>query len=140
MIAAPGNHHPIAAAAGALALGTVLAACGAGAQPITASGTLQVTDSNPPPDSSGCDYAADDGFADIAQGTQVTVSAGGRVLAVGQLQFGTDPGNTGTCSFAFAVRGVPGGHALYGVEVSHRGTLYYSAAQLQGGIMMTLGD
>lgn len=136
--------HVLAPAAAALALGAVLAACGAAAPAaraahITVTGVLEVTDASPAGDTAGCDYAADDGYSDISQGAQVTVSVAGKVIAVGQLQAGSDATDSGTCSFVFNVNGVPAGRRLYGVQVSHRGTLYYSAAQLRKGLQMTLG-
>lgn len=136
--------HALASAAAALALGAALAACGGSAPahraaPITVTGVLEVTDASPAGDTAGCDYGADDGYSDISQGAQVTVSVAAKVIAVGQLQAGSDATDSGTCSFVFTVNGVPAGRRLYGIQVSHRGTLYYTAAQLRKGIQMTLG-
>jgi hypothetical protein len=133
-------RNPYRAAVPAIALALLAAGCGSSAPPpFRVTGEMDVTDASPAADSDGCQFAADDGYSDITQGAQVTVSAGGRVLAVGELQEGTEPGDSGTCDFPFTVSGVPGGHSLYGVQVSHRGTLYYSRAQLRAGITMTLG-
>lgn len=90
----------------------------------------------------------DDGYDDIAEGTQVTVyDAAGAVLAAGTLGVG-DPqidnsqsdGGDSPCALPITVHDVPGGHDMYQVEVSHRGKIAFSAADAQAGrVEITLG-
>lgn len=75
------------------------------------------------------------GFKDISGGAAVTVyDASGKVIAVANTTDGlwTDmPTNhgDGTCIFQFTVKNVPASD-FYGIEVSHRGQVRYSAADL----------
>lgn len=85
------------------------------------------------------------GYADIAAGTPVVITdQGGAVIATGQLGTGsatvdTTTGRATQCTFTFAVTAVPN-RPFYGVTVSHRGTVTYSAAQARGGqAALTLG-
>jgi zinc-ribbon domain len=81
------------------------------------------------------------GFSDIVPGTQVTVKDGdGKLLGTGTLSAGS--GDINHCSLTFTVAGVPE-VAFYAIEVSHRGALDFSLAQMQtnGWIVgMSLGN
>lgn len=126
----------------------LLAACAAPPDPVTVAGTLTVPggyahgglEGGP-----GQPCAVDGGHADIRAGAQVVVTdASGETLALGRLGGGTlqlpDPGVWGTrsCAFPFTVQ-APGGHAFYGVEVTHRGVLRYTDEQLRRPLEMSLG-
>jgi hypothetical protein len=81
------------------------------------------------------------GYADIFAGTQVVVTDGAsRTIALGQLGDGSWNSVNGVCVFDFSVTGVPAGHLFYGIEVSHRGRLQYTAEQMTHPIAQTLGD
>lgn len=101
-------------------------------------GTLVLTDSGllrlP---SNSC--AGQRGYDDIGPNAQVTVSADGKVVAVGFLGVGVFQGSV-QCVFPVFVDGVPLGHDFYSVEVGHRGKLNYPASTLQSEpIRITLG-
>lgn len=85
------------------------------------------------------------GYDDIRGGAQVTVTdPNGKVIALGKLDegkatVGSDQRAT-ECVFPFKVDGVPASHGFYGVEVSHRGVLRYSEADIQSKkLEFTLG-
>lgn len=106
------------------------------------SGVITVTPSNYPnvwPGEANTPCATTDGFSDIAPGTQVVITdAASKTLALGRLEVGTRDG-VGGCSFAFTVPGVPLGQQFYGIEVSHRGRLQYTADQVKLPLSLTLG-
>lgn len=92
------------------------------------------------------------GYSDITAGAQVVVyDPGGTTIATGALETGkpaalSDMGGllskqvAGECQFAFSVSGIPE-QTFYGVQVSHRGRMTYSAEQVGGmWITMTLGS
>lgn len=86
------------------------------------------------------------GFDDIRGGTSVVVhDAGGRTIATGQLDDGVGSNFATsemamTCRFSFTVTGVPK-QRFYGIEVSHRGTVTFTAKQVAAGkIMLSLGE
>lgn len=82
-----------------------------------------------------------DGYTDIAQGTEVDVSdSAGKVIALGHLDDGIVTDDAANCSFPFTVSGVPTKSGIYGIQVGHRGTLHYSAADLRSGPALTLGN
>jgi hypothetical protein len=92
-----------------------------------------------------CNSAASD-YPDIEQGVQVVVTnSSGTVIGTGQLGDGKDQnnpflGNISTaCDYSFTVQ-VPSGMDRYGITISHRGTIWFSAKQMQGGPSLTLGD
>lgn len=97
----------------------------------------------------GGSCASATGYDDVQSGAQVTVTdAAGKVVAVGALQaglvselFDKEPlrGFASRCSFGFKVLGVAGGQDIYSVEVSHRGEVRFSRAQLDKPISLTLG-
>ena len=89
---------------------------------------------------------AEAGYEDIRDGAQVVITdASSKTIAVGKLGPGKmrRPGGADAsdrhCVFAFEVS-APRGHDFYGIEVSHRGRLQYTAAQLQAPLELTLGD
>ena len=83
---------------------------------------------------------ADPGFKDIYAGAQVVVSGkSGETLAIGRLEVDPTFVSAARCNFVFTVEGVPAGEDFYGIEVSHRGRLQYSEADVQRPIHLTLG-
>ena len=117
-----------ALAAVAAAALPVLAGCG-GSSALTIHGTLEVSDfSN---DGSSCLFGSDSGYSDLAQGTQVTVSApDGTVLGSGALGDPQSGGNGVVCDFPFTIKNVQGGEPRYGIAVSHRGTVWFSPKEV----------
>ncbi|MEV8309937.1 hypothetical protein AB0P36_21930 [Streptomyces flavidovirens] len=80
------------------------------------------------------------GYADLDAGTEVTITdASGTVVAADNLTTGEVVGSA--CLFNFTVRDIPAGSKLYRVEVSHRGALTKTEAELRkGDIAFTIGD
>ena len=83
------------------------------------------------------------GFDDMAAGTQVVINDGsGSTIATGHLNEGTganpyidvggtpDPEIVDTCLFSFDVEGIRDSD-FYSVEVSHRGAMTYSKAEME---------
>jgi hypothetical protein len=98
---------------------------------------------------------ADDGYSDISENSQVTVTDGaGEVVGVGRLSPGVQTGSSGfsygdflgsgyrppICAFSFEFT-VPGGSEFYNLSVgnSNRGDITYTAEELATGIFLTLG-
>lgn len=85
-----------------------------------------------------------DGYDDIHDGTQVTVTAAdGKVVALGTVRSGAatldETGEIGLkCALPFTVYRVPAGQGFYGVELAHRGVVRYQEAQLGKAIQLTL--
>ncbi|MFF0864122.1 hypothetical protein ACFYUV_20355 [Nonomuraea sp. NPDC003560] len=86
------------------------------------------------------------GFKDIQEGVQVVVTdAASKTIALAALGPGKmrRPGGPDAldrhCVFPFAVS-APAGHDFYGVEVSHRGRVQFTAAQVKTPLELTLGD
>jgi hypothetical protein len=113
--------------------------------PTTVSGSLSLHD----PDSfsglsSGTACEGSNGYNDITQGAQVTVSDNsGSILAVSSsgMSAGTADGS-GNCVFSFTIDNVPYSQ-FYQFQVSHRGQLAYSYQQLSSDnfqIATTLGN
>lgn len=137
----------IPAVLGALALAGLLAACGTSnaapkAQPsssttsanLSISGTLLLypgTDELNP-------CAPTGGYSDIQDGAAVTIeNAQGTVIATAVLSNASNNGSS--CAFDW-IATVPRS-TFYKVEISHRGQLTYSLAQVQqGDLQSTLGD
>ena len=116
-----------------LALMFVVAACGSSAAAPThqLDGTIHLTTSGGLT-RSGASCAGTGGYEDFQAGTPVTVkNEAGTIIASGALGSGvSDPVYpTVACNFAFTVKGVPQAK-FYSVEVSHRGAITYSAADL----------
>lgn len=79
------------------------------------------------------------GYDDISPGATVTVGGStGQTLGVGALSAGHETAG-GYCQFTFDVQ-VPAGQSAYTVTVSHRGTQTFTPAQVEAGIVLTLGD
>lgn len=105
----------------------------------TATGSLVLADSGGVQSLPGGSCQGKNGYNDIHQGTQVVVTdQAGTVIGTGALESGLLVG--GHCMFAFTVPSVPSGKSFYGVSVSHRGTLQYKQAELQGGLQLSLGS
>ncbi|PXY25345.1 hypothetical protein BAY59_24205 [Prauserella coralliicola] len=77
------------------------------------------------------------GYDDIGPGAQVTVyDNAGAVLAAGQLGPGRLDEGTYSCVFDIRIEGVPSGHNIYQIEVSHRGKIAFSEGE---PVALTLG-
>lgn len=90
-------------------------------------------------------HALSTGFADVAEGAQVTVTnPAGTVVGLGKLGGGVievhpvygDPAKV--CSFPIRVTGVPAGLGRYGVEVAHRGVVRFNEVDLAQPITLDL--
>jgi hypothetical protein len=131
-----------AIAVGVAALGLVLGVVAA-ASTMEITGTFQLVDAGYygyGGFSSGSACSGRGGYSDIHAGTGVTIAdASGAVVATGSLQSGRASSST-TCDFTFTVPDVPAGEDFYQVEVSHRGTLTYTADQLRAGLALSLGS
>lgn len=83
------------------------------------------------------------GYDDIAAGAQVTVKdQTGTLIGTGSLEAGKANAERTTCTFAFKVADLPDA-TFYAIEVSHRGELTYSAAEMETRhwvVAFTLGD
>lgn len=83
------------------------------------------------------------GYSDLAQGAQVVVQDGsGTTLAIGQLDAGIGESYVapyGACQFGFTVPGAPAGKGFYRIEISHRGAVNYTEAQLDTSLALTIG-
>lgn len=109
--------------------------------PLTISGTIAIA-----PRAGGwtggagerCETGTSGGHSDLKEGAQIVISdATAKTLAIGHLGGGAQDG-VGGCKFSFRVTEVPVGHDFYGVEVTHRGRLQYTAEQVTKPIEMTL--
>jgi hypothetical protein len=81
------------------------------------------------------------GYSDIREGAQVVVTdAASKTIALGQLSYGSWDQNDARCIFLFSVTEVPAGHRFYGIEVSRRGRLQYTAEEISRPLALTLGD
>jgi hypothetical protein len=133
-----------------LAIAAFLAACGASASPATHElrGTLVLSEdlgaqaginNNGTTVSTSCQGSG--GYADIQTGASIVIKdEGGKILATGTLGDGLalDQFN---CSFTFQVTSVPDAK-FYQVEVSHRGAITYSRADMDKAgwkVQFTLG-
>jgi hypothetical protein len=84
------------------------------------------------------------GYDDITEGAQVTVyDSAGKIVATDQLGAGTPGGQAldlppSNCTFPITMK-VPGSD-FYAVEVSHRGKVTFSRAQVESGdVALTIG-
>lgn len=112
------------------------------AQIVTVVGTLTLADSPGVLNLDDVHCRGMGGYDDIAEGSQVTVTdEHGTVVGLGELNEGVLDGSgpTRQCRFAFTVNNIPAGHAIYGVSVSHRGTIQVRADDLDN-VSLTLGD
>lgn len=130
-------RHVLGAIAAVLAV-LALAACGGRAAATTrpravlALGTISVA----------APCGDTDSYPDVQAGSQVIVrNSAGTVIATASLGSGhADDGENlaDNCRFPFDVK-VPGGLARYGIEIGHRGTVWYSPAEMRNGPKLTLG-
>jgi hypothetical protein len=73
------------------------------------------------------------GFSDIREGTQAVLTDEKQtVLAAAPLVA------AGSCRYTFVFKGVPAGKSLYGITISHRGTLQVTESELRTGVVLTL--
>lgn len=78
------------------------------------------------------------GFDDIRDGADVEITdENGKTIAVTQLEHSA-PIDGGCVLFWEA--DVPKGKDFYGVEITHRGVIKYTEAQLRKGVVQSLGD
>jgi hypothetical protein len=118
-----------------------VAACGPGAvtsHALTGTLTLKAGDSRTPT----CEGTG--GYSDIHPGTQLTVKdEAGVIVGSGTLGAATSPADTRyPCEYPFTISEV-GAAKFYSVEVSKRGALTYSAADMDKmgwKVSLTLGD
>lgn len=84
--------------------------------------------------------AGSGGYSDLAEGAGVTVTDGsGNTIATGHLEAGIFIRGTDACIFGFQVT-VPDDKDFYGIEVTHRGTVEFSKADMKDGPGLTIGD
>jgi hypothetical protein len=112
-----------------------------GSSTITSHGSLELDDFT-----GSC--LIDPGFSDITDGTQVTVqNSSGAIIGTSTLSYDSglsssmskiQPGMS-VCIYRFTVT-VPGGLPRYGITVSHRGTIYFSTAQMEKGPGLSLSS
>jgi hypothetical protein len=112
-----------------------------GGSTITARGALELDDFT-----GNC--LTDPGFSDITQGTQVVVTnSANTVVGTSALNYAQQqsaeqsslqPGLS-VCIYTFTVS-VPGGLSRYGIIISHRGTVWFSAAQMAKGPGLSLSS
>lgn len=119
------------------AAGALAAAALAGPDTFKVAGTVTLKDPDGYMSSTNC--RGKGGYDDIAEGASVTITdAAGATVAIGRLGLG-DRQNTG-CVFGFSVTDVPTGRHFYGIEVSHRGVVKFSEAELKSqSVALTLG-
>lgn len=118
----------------ALVLSTALAACGGTASRPTArpiDGTMSLTGRQSVNDNHKTRCKGIGGYDDIREGAPVVVKdQAGTVIATGALGAGAyDINGDPPCVFAFSVPAVPDA-TFYTIEVSHRGGLTYSYAEM----------
>jgi hypothetical protein len=126
----------VAVVAVTLAL-TLTLASGGSSSGFTLRGTLELNDPSGVGGTTNCRGFG--GYSDITEGAQVLVTdASGKVIALGALGAGNGSGGS-ECDFTFTVNNVPTGDGTYGVEVTHRGVIYYSEDDAKAGVGLTLG-
>jgi hypothetical protein len=108
----------------------------------TITGTVAVTDTDAHWISVGASCTGTGGYSDQAEGAQVTVTnETGRTIGLGTYDAGSVT-SVGTCTFPFAVTGLPSAQ-VYSIEATHRGQLHYTPAQLDQenwNVSLTLGN
>lgn len=87
--------------------------------------------------SGGCQGTG--GYSDIGEGAQVTIyDDAGKIVGTGHLEHSAVV-ESSSCTFDFSVE-VPDSKPFYQVEVSHRGKITYSAADVKAGkVQLSLG-
>jgi hypothetical protein len=111
----------------------VAGACSSGSSSMTVKGSVALADSGSSmggiPEAIGNRCNGVRGFDDIAEGAAVKVTDDKNdLIATSKLTEGRETG--ASCTFSFAVD-VPTGRAFYQFEVSHRGTVSFSADDLK---------
>jgi len=80
------------------------------------------------------------GYSDISNGAQVIVTdAEGKTVALGKIADGFN-GYPGRCRFKVVVKGVPKGSNFYGIEVTHRGRVQFTAVDIAKQVELSLGS
>lgn len=130
----------VALGAAAAIVAIVLVVTGGSSQ-ITSKGALELDDFN-----GNC--LLDSGFSDITEGAQVVVTnSSGSVIGTTSLSYNGPLSSAeskiqkgmSVCVYPFTVT-VPGALSRYGITVSHRGTVWFSAAQMAKGPGLSLGS
>lgn len=105
---------------------------------IALTGSMTLYDTDVRSYGSGCGGTG--GYSDIAEGASVTIyDDAGKIVGTGHLGNSTIIGGV-SCEFAFSVD-VPDGKPFYQVEVTHRGKVTYSAADVKAGnVQLSLGS
>lgn len=125
--------------------GVLVAALGTGKSGHTLRGTFALFDTDAFSSStSGSSCTGGSGYDDIREGADVNVyNETGKLVATSSLLGGTIASDANaTCTFPFSVSNVPDAK-FYKVEVSHRGGLTYSAADMRSNgwdLSLTLGS
>jgi hypothetical protein len=111
-------------------------------EPFTVTGTLQlngdgsITTSDLP---MGFACAGIRGYGDIGPGSAVTITdESGTLLAKGAIE--NSRGDKTSCMLTFKVFDVPPGAKFYKLEISHRGDMSYTEAEVKQGVEVSLGD
>jgi hypothetical protein len=73
------------------------------------------------------------GFDDIGPSTRVLLFEDGRLVAFTNLGPAKATSSKRTCTWSWAIEGVPKGPGIYSVEVSHRGWNTFTRDQLTSG-------
>lgn len=110
----------------------------------TITGTIELNSSDvEAPGDGSCDSGTG-GYEDIDDGAQVTLTNEmGTILGTTQLGAGTAGDAPSVCDFSFTFGQVAAKAKFYSVQVSHRGQITDSAAELKGTgwvFSLTLGD
>lgn len=80
----------------------------------------------------------DGGYSDMRVGAPVVVTdASQKTVALGTIVSAEEVSEE--CRFAFRVENVPRGEDFYGIQISHRGRLQYSADDLERPLTLGLG-
>jgi hypothetical protein len=111
-------------------------------EPFAVTGTLQlngegsITTSDLP---MGFACAGTRGYGDIGPGSAVTITdESGTLLAKGSIE--NSRGDETSCMLTFKVFDVPAGAKFYKLEISHRGEMNYTEAEVKQGVQVSLGD
>ena len=124
-------------AAGGVAVGLLLTSSN-GPKKTTVSGTFELTDA----DSAANQCQGTGGYSDISAGTTVILTnQDGKILGSSALGTGTSAG--AVCTYSFTIPKVPENQQQYAVEVSHRGKVVNSQADMKANgwtFSLTLGQ
>jgi hypothetical protein len=121
----------VAVAVLVLVLVAIAAMAGGAAETHTVTGEISLHGSGSTYLSDGETCSGTGGYSDLDQGTQVTLHNGkGESLANSALESGIYDSSTRACVFSYSLSAVPK-DTFYRLEVSHRGVLEYSYAEMQ---------